>query len=78
MKKILITIITIATAYVSAGQIWTQYDFRVDTPESAARIIAASNELMNSSFAKENFQGSSHLDVYISCLLYTSPSPRDS
>jgi hypothetical protein len=66
MKKILITILTIATAYVSAGQIWTQYDFRVDTPESAARIIAASNELMNSSFAKENFQGSSHLDVYIS------------
>ena len=65
MKKILITLLTISTAYISAGQIWTQYDFRVDTPESAAKIVAASDELMASSFAKSNFKGSSHLDMYL-------------
>ena len=55
----------ISTTYITAGQIWTQYDFRVDTPESAAKIVAASDELMASSFAKSNFKGSSHLDMYI-------------
>jgi len=65
MKKLLITLLALSTAYISAGQIWTQYDFRVDTPESAAKIIAASDELMASKFAKNNFKGSSHLDLYL-------------
>ena len=65
MKKLLITFIALSTAYISAGQIWTQYDFRVDTPESAAKIVAASDELMASKFAKNNFKGSSHLDLYL-------------
>ena len=60
MKKILIALLTISTAYISAGQIWTQYDFRVDTPESAAKIVAASDELMASSFAKSNFKGNGY------------------
>ena len=65
MKKLLITLLALSTAYISAGQIWTQYDFRVDTPESAAKIVAASDELMASKFAKNNFKGSSHLDLYL-------------
>ena len=66
MKKLIITLLTIFTTFISAGQIWTQYDFRVDTSEAGAAIVAASDELMASSFAKRNFKGSSHLDVYIS------------
>ena len=65
MKKLLITLIAISTAYISAGQIWTQYDFKVDTQESAEKIVAASDELMASEFAKSNFKGSSHLDFYL-------------
>ena len=65
MKKLLIILLALSTAYISAGQIWTQYDFRVDTPESAAKIVAASDELMASKFAKNNFKGSSHLDLYL-------------
>ena len=65
MKKLLITLIAISSTYISAGQIWTQYDFKVDTPESAAMIVAASDELMASEFAKNNFKGSSHLDLYL-------------
>ena len=65
MKKLLYIILLTSTCFLSAGQIWTQYDFRVDNPEAAARIVAASDELMSSDFAKNNFQGSSHLDAYI-------------
>lgn len=65
MKKLLYIILLTSTCFLSAGQIWTQYDFRVDNPEAAARIVAASDALMSSDFAKNNFQGSSHLDAYI-------------
>jgi hypothetical protein len=60
MKKLIITLLTIFTTFISAGQIWTQYDFRVDTSEAGAAIVAASDELMASSFAKRNFKGSLH------------------
>ena len=65
MKKILIITLTVFTTFASAGQIWTQYDFRVDSPEAGAAIVAASDELMASDFTKENFKGSSHLDFYL-------------
>ena len=66
MKKILITFIAFAAYLVSAGQVWTQYDFQVDGQEAQAKIIAASDKLMNSDFAKKNLKGSVHLDVFIS------------
>ena len=66
MKKILILIMALGAYFVSAGQVWTQFDFQVDSPEAQAKIIAASNELMSTNFAKENLKGSVHLDVYIS------------
>ena len=76
MRKLLIIALTFASINIAAGQVWAQYDFQVESAEAQAKIIAASNELMSSDFAKENLKGSVHLDVYI-CLLYTSPSPRD-
>ena len=66
MKKILILVMALGAYLVSAGQVWTQFDFQVDSPEAQAKIIAASNELMSTNFAKENLKGSVHLDVYIS------------
>ena len=66
MKKLIITFLTIFTTFTSAGQIWTQYDFQVGSQEAGAAIVAANDELMNSSFAERNFKGSAHLDVYIS------------
>ena len=65
MKKILILVMALGAYLVSAGQVWTQFDFQVDSPEAQAKIIAASNELMSTNFAKENLKGSVHLDVYI-------------
>ena len=66
MKKLLITFLALGACIVSAGQVWTQFDFQVDSPEAQAKIIAASNELMSTNFAKENLKGSVHLDRYIS------------
>lgn len=66
MKKILITCIALGAYFVSAGQVWSQYDFQVDSPEAQANIIAASEKLMKSDFANQNLKGSVHLDVYIS------------
>ena len=66
MKKLLITVLTFASINIAAGQVWAQYDFQVESAEAQAKIIAASNELMSSDFAKENLKGSVHLDAYIS------------
>ena len=66
MKKLLIIALTFASINIAAGQVWAQYDFQVESAEAQAKIIAASNELMSSDFAKENLKGSVHLDVYIS------------
>jgi hypothetical protein len=65
MKQLLLITLTVFTTFASAGQIWTQYDFRVDSPEAGAAIVAASDELMASDFTKRNFKGSSHLDFYL-------------
>ena len=39
MKKILILIMALGAYFVSAGQVWTQFDFQVDSPEAQAKII---------------------------------------
>jgi len=65
MKKfILITSIAIS-GFIYSNPIWTIYDIKVDSPEAAANVIAATDELMASDFAKENFKGSLHLNAYI-------------
>ena len=58
MKKLLTVILIFSSINVAAGQVWAQYDFQVESAEAQAKIIAASNELMSSDFAKENLKGS--------------------
>mgnify|MGYP001179907304 CR=1 FL=1 len=65
MKNILITLLVISSGIVLANPMWTQYEIKVDNPESGANIIAATDEFMASNFAKENFKGSLHLNSYI-------------
>ena len=60
MKKlILITSIAIS-GFIYSNPIWTISDIKVDSPEAAANVIAATDELMASDFAKENFKDSLH------------------
>jgi len=65
MKKILLLISLFLFGHINANPIWTIYDIKVDSPEAAANVVAATDELMASNFAKENFKGSLHLNAYL-------------
>ncbi len=65
MKKITLIIYLSLSGFLYSNPMWTIYDIRVENPEAAANVIAATDELMASNFAKENFNGSLHLNAYI-------------
>ena len=65
MKKILITFIALSSAVIFSNPIWTQYEIEANSSESAAKIVAATDEFMASDFAKKNFKGSLHLNAYM-------------
>ena len=56
MKNILITLLVLSSGFIFSNPMWTQYEIKVDNPDSAAKIIAATDEYMASDFAKENFK----------------------
>ena len=56
MKKILLLISIFLFGQINANPIRTIYDIKVDSPEAAANVVAATDELMASNFAKENFK----------------------
>lgn len=65
MKKILITFIALSSTVIFSNPIWTQYEIEANSSESAAKIVAATDEFMASDFAKKNFKGSLHLNAYM-------------
>ena len=44
---------------------WIEYLFKVESPQEAAKIVAATDKFMSSDFVKNNFKGSLHLNAYI-------------
>ena len=76
MKKIIYLAMFLASSLSFTSPTWIEYLIKVDNPQNAAKIVAATDQFMSSDFVKNNFKGSLHLNAYI-CLLYTSPSPRD-
>lgn len=65
MKTLIFTIIVLSANLIFANPVWVEYHIKVDNPESAANIVEATDNLMGSSFAKENFKGSLHLNTWI-------------
>jgi len=65
MKKLLITILVSSASFIFANPVWVQYDVKADTPQNGANVVAATDKLMASSFAKKNFKGSLHLNTWI-------------
>ena len=45
---------------------WIEFLIKVDSPQNAAKIVAATDKFMSSEFVKNNFKGSLHLNAYIS------------
>ena len=44
---------------------WIEYLIKVDSPQNAEKIVAATDKFMSSEFVKNNFKGSLHLNAYI-------------
>ena len=65
MKKIFLIISLALSGFIYSNPMWTIYDIKVETPAAAANVVAATDELMTSNFAKENFKGSLHLNAYL-------------
>ena len=65
MKKITLILMFLASSLSFASPTWIEYLFKVDSPQEAAKIVAATDKFMSSDFVKNNFKGSLHLNAYI-------------
>ena len=52
MRKLLTTILALSSSLVFGAPVWTEYMFKVDNPDSAAKIIAAADAFMASDYSK--------------------------
>ena len=48
MRKLLTTILALSSSLVFGAPVWTEYMFKVNNPDSAAKIIAAADAFMAS------------------------------
>ena len=65
MKKTLIIMMLLAPSLSFTSPTWVEYLIKVDSPQNAAKIVAATDKFMSSEFVKNNFKGSLHLNAYI-------------
>ena len=65
MKKIIFLVMFLISSLSFASPTWIEYLFKVDSPQDAAKIVAATDKFMSSDFVKDNFKGSLHLNSYI-------------
>ncbi len=65
MKKIFFISMFLASSLSFASPTWIEYLIKVDSPQDAAKIVAATDKFMSSDFVKNNFKGSLHLNAYI-------------
>ena len=49
----------LASSLSIASPTWIEYLIKVDGPQNAAKIVAATDKFMSSDFVKNNFKGSS-------------------
>ena len=66
MKKLLILVTFLASSFSYTAPIWAEFQIKVDDPIKAASIAAATDRYMKSDFVKNNFNGSLHLNAYVS------------
>ena len=65
MRKLLITLCFLSSSFAFAAPTWIEYLIEVEDPQSAAKVVAATDKFMESDFVKENFKGSLHLNAII-------------
>ena len=65
MKKIIFITMFLASSLRFTSPTWIEYLIKVDSPQNAEKIVAATDKFMSSEFVKNNFKGSLHLNAYI-------------
>ena len=65
MKKIIFITMFLASSLSFTSPTWIEYLIKVDSPQNAEKIVAATDKFMSSEFVKNNFKGSLHLNAYI-------------
>ena len=65
MKKIIFITMFLASSLSFTPPTWLEYLIKVDSPQNAEKIVAATDKFMSSEFVKNNFKGSLHLNAYI-------------
>ena len=63
MKKIILIVMFLASTLSFTSPTWIEYLIKVDSPQNAAKIVAATDKFMSSEFVKNNFKGSLHLSL---------------
>tara|TARA_Y100000992_G_scaffold206306_1_gene141120 strand:+ start:379 stop:552 length:174 start_codon:yes stop_codon:yes gene_type:complete len=57
MKKIIFLVMFLTSSLSFSSPTWIEYLFKVDSPQEAAKIVAATDKFMSSDFVKNNFKG---------------------
>ena len=55
MKKIILIVMFLASSLSFTSPTWIEYLIKVDSPQNAAKIVAATDKFMSSEFVKNNF-----------------------
>ena len=56
MKKITLILMFLASSLSFASPTWIEYLFKVDSPQEAAKIVAATDKFMSSDFVKNTLK----------------------
>ena len=65
MKKIIFLGMFLASSLSFTSPTWIEYLFKVDSPQEAAKIVAATDKFMSSDFVKNNFKQFFNLSLLI-------------
>ena len=63
MKKIIFLAMFITSTLSFTSPTWIEYLIKVDSPQNAAKIVAATDKFMSSEFVKNNFDMEGGMDV---------------
>ena len=65
MKKIIVLIMVLTSSASFSSPTWIEFLIKVENPQNALKIVAATDKFMESDFVKNNFKGSLHLNSII-------------
>jgi len=65
MKKIILLLMVLTSSVSFSSPTWIEFLIKVENPQNALKIVAATDRFMESDFVKSNFKGSLHLNSIV-------------